>query len=89
MACNCKKKTDYIREKYGDNDSLEDEEKMGLFTKIFKFLFQIIFGILIGAIVIVMVIPMIIWLIICIMFGIQPHFKLYNITKRLKMRKEE
>ena len=88
MGCNCKNKANHIREKYGDNNDIEEDEKIGIFSKILRFFLQITFGIFVGVIVIVMLIPMIIWLIICMMFGIEPHLKLYNISKRLKMGKQ-
>lgn len=81
MGCNCKKKAEYIDKKYGDNE-LSAKREINLLTRIFTFIAQFLFGILAGVIVIIMIIPMLVYLIFCMMFGIQPHLKLYNLGKR-------
>lgn len=82
MGCNCKKKAEYIDKKYGDNE-LSAKVEMNILTRIMTFIGQFLFGILAGVIVIIMVIPMLVYLIFCMMFGLEPHFKLYNLAKRL------
>ena len=96
MACNCKKKYDYISEKYSDgiDTEIDNEEEEGnfftnFFYKLTKIIVQFIFGIIAGCIIIIMIIPMLIYVIFCLMTGLEPHFRLYNIRKKWDNLKEK
>lgn len=77
MACKCKQNYDEMNkfaDDYVEND--EGTQEPGILYKIFTFLLRIPFGILCAVLIIIMFVPCLIFVLICIIFGLEPHFKL-------------
>lgn len=76
MPCNCKNKYKKAVEYADDGNSVQEEEKLNLFSKILKILLQLCFGIFCGAVIIIMIVPMLLYIIGCLITGKNAHFNI-------------